>query len=86
MAKSLGLVIRAYFGKYVVCDGVDPSHPDEFTTGQIFSPEFDTHEEAMAWRRRLYDVVSNELQEAANEFDNKAYEETSKYLDAKYDI
>lgn len=54
--------------------------------GAQFSPEFDTWEQAVEWRRKIYDAVSGELQEAANEFDNKDYENASRFLDAKYDI
>lgn len=87
MAKITGLVIRPLFGKYVVCDGegTDPSR-NIYDVGTQFSPEFDTWEQADEWRRKIYDVISGELQEAANEFDNKSYEEASLYLDAKYDI
>lgn len=87
MAKITGLVIRPLFGKYVVCDGegTDPFR-NIYEIGYQFSPEFDTWEQADEWRRKIYDVISGELQEAANEFDNKDYENASKYLDAKYDI
>ena len=87
MAKITGLVIRPLFGKYVVCDGegTDPSR-NIYDVGTQFSPEFDTWEQADEWRRKIYDAISGELQEAANEFDDKSYEKASLYLDAKYDI
>ena len=87
MAKVTGLVIRPLFGKYVVCDGegTDPSR-NIYDVGTQFSPEFDTWEEADEWRRKVYDVISEELQEAANEFDSQDYENASKFLDAKYSI
>ena len=87
MTKITGLVIRPLFGKYVVCDGegTDPSR-NIYEVGTQFSPLFDTWEEAEEWRRKIYDVISGELQEAANEFGNKDYENASKYLDAKYNI
>ena len=87
MAKITGLVIRPLFGKYVVCDGegTDPSR-NIYDVGNQFSPLFDTWEEADECRRKIYNVISDELQEAANEFDNKDYENASKYLDAKWDI
>ena len=87
MAKVTGLVIRPLFGKYVVCDGegTDPSR-NIYEVGTQFSPEFDTWEQADECRRKIYDVISGELQEAANEFGNKDYENASRYLDAKYDI
>ena len=87
MAKVTGLVIRSLFGSYVVCDGKgsDPSR-NIYEVGTQFSPLFDAWEEADACRRAIYDAVSGELQEAANEFNNKDYENASKYLDAKYDL
>ena len=87
MAKITGLVIRPLFGKYVVCDGegTDPSR-NIYEVGTQFSPELDTWEQADEWCRKIYGVISKELQEAANEFDNKDYENASKYLDAKYSI
>ena len=87
MAKVTGLVIRPLFGKYVVCDGegTDPSR-NTYEIGTQLSPELDTWEQADEWRRKIYDVISGELQEAANEFDNKDYENASRFLDAKYDI
>ena len=87
MNKITGLVIRPLFGKYVVCDGegTDPSR-NIYEVGTQFSPELDTWEQADEWRRKVYNVISGELQEAANEFDNQDYENASKYLDAKYDI
>ena len=87
MAKVTGLVIRPLFGKYVVCDGegTDPSR-NTYEIGTQLSPELDTWEQADEWRRKIYDVISGELQEAANEFGNKDYENASRYLDAKYDI
>lgn len=87
MAKITGLVIRPLFGKYVVCDGegTDPSR-NIYEVGTQFSPELDTWEQADEWRRKVYDAISGELQEAANEFDNQDYENASKYLDAKYNI
>ena len=87
MAKVTGLVIRPLFGKYVVCDGegTDPSR-GIYEVGTQFSPEFDTWERADEWRRKIYDVISGELQEAANEFENQDYENASKFLDAKYNI
>ena len=51
-----------------------------------FSAWFDTNDEAYKWRREVYDVVSGELQDAANEFKENAYEMASKFLDAKYDL
>lgn len=87
MNKITGLVIRPLFGKYVVCDGegTDPSR-NIYEVGNQFSPELDTWEQADEWRRKIYNVISGELQEAANEFDNQDYENASKYLDAKWDI
>lgn len=87
MTRVTGLVIRPLFGKYVVCDGegTDPSR-NIYEIGYQFSPEFDTWEEADKWRCKLYDVISGELREAANEFGNKDYENASKFLDCKYVI
>lgn len=87
MNKITGLVIRPLFGKYVVCDGegTDPSR-NIYEVGNQFSPLFDTWQEADECRRKIYDAISDELQEAANEFDNKDYENASRYLDAKWDI
>lgn len=51
-----------------------------------FSAWFDTNDEAYKWRQEVYDVVSSELQDAANEFKENAYEMASKFLDAKYDL
>lgn len=87
MAKITGLVIRQLFGKYVVCDGegTDPSR-NIYEVGTQFSPELDTWEQADEWRRKIYDVISGELQEAANEFDNQDYENASRYLNEKYNI
>lgn len=87
MEKVTRLFIRPLFGKYVVCDGkgTDPTR-NIYAVGTQFSPAFDTWEQADEWRRKIYDVVSGELQEAANEFGNQDYENASKYLDAKYDI
>lgn len=87
MTKVTGLVIRPLFGQYVVCDGAgtDPNR-NIYEVGTQFSPLFDTWEEADEWRRKIYDVISGELQEAANEFNNKDYENASMYLDAKYDL
>lgn len=87
MNKITGLVIRPLFGSYVVCDGEgsDPSR-NIYEVGNQFSPLFDTWQEADECRRKIYDAISGELQEAANEFDNKDYENASRYLDAKWDI
>ena len=87
MNKITGLVIRPLFGSYVVCDGEgsDPSR-NIYEVGTQFSPELNTWEQADEWRRKIYDVISGELQEAANEFDNQDYENASRYLDAKYSI
>ena len=84
--RGNGLVIRGAFGKYCVCDGVDKNDPEAFAIGTRFSEWYDTWEEAEACRKAIYDVVSQELQDAAVEFDNKDYENASKYLDAKYEL
>lgn len=86
MKKITGLVIRGFGGKYVVCDGVEKSTPEAYGIGQTFSPWFDTHEEAVEWRRRLYNVISIELQAMADKTGEDAYGTASQYLNIKYDI
>ena len=81
-----GLVIRSFCGKYCVCNGRDARRPDDFAIGTRFSEWFDTWEEAEACRRAIYDAVSQELQDAAVEFDNKDYENASKFLDCAHNI
>lgn len=87
MAKVTGLVVRPLFGTYVVCDGTG-TDPDRniYDVGRIFSPSFDTWDEADEWRRAVYNVISDELQEAANDFNNKDYENASKYLDCRHNL
>lgn len=86
MTKTTGLVIRSAFNMYCVCDGIDKDNPEAFAIGKRFSEWFDTYEQAEEFRRKIYDVISNELQEAANKFHNEHYESASKFLDAKYSI
>ena len=81
-----GLKIRMFGDMYCVCDGKNKNDPEAYDVGTRFSDWYKTWEEADACRRAIYDAVSGELQEAANEFDNKDYENASKYLDAKYDL
>lgn len=81
-----GLKIRMFGNMYCVCDGFDKNNPEAFAIGTRFSDWYETWEEAEACRRAIYDAISGELQEAANEFDNQDYENASKYLDAKYNI
>lgn len=81
-----GLKIRMFGKMYCVCDGFDKNDPEAFAIGTRFSDWYETWEEADACRKAIYDAVSGELQEAANEFDNKDYENASKYLDCKWSI
>lgn len=81
-----GLKIRMFGNMCCVCDGVDKNDPEAFAIGTRFSDWYETWEEAEACRRAIYDAISGELQEAANEFNNKDYENASKFLDAKYNL
>lgn len=84
--RGNGLVIRSFGNMYCVCDGKDKNDPKAFAIGTRFSEWFDTWEEAEACRKAIYNVVSQELQDAAVEFDNKDYENASKFIDAKYEL
>lgn len=84
--RSNGLVIRSFGNMYCVCDGVDKNDPEAFAIGTRFSDWYDTWEEAEKCRRAIYDTVSQELQNAAVEFNNKDYENASKFLDCAHDI
>lgn len=81
-----GLKIRMFGDMYCVCDGKNKNDPEAFAIGTQFSDWYETWEEAEACRRAIYDAISGELQEAANEFNNKDYENASKFLDAKYNL
>ena len=81
-----GLKIRMFGNMYCVCDGVDKNDPEAFAIGTRFSNWYKTWEEAEACRKAIYDAVSGELQEAANEFNNKDYENASKFLDCAHDL
>lgn len=81
-----GLKIRMFGDMYCVCDGFNKNDPEAFAVGTRFSDWYKTWERADACRKAIYDAVSGELREAAKEFDNKDYENASKYLDAKYDL
>lgn len=81
-----GLKIRMFGNMYCVCDGVNKNDPNAFAIGTRFSDWYDTWEEAEACRKAIYNVVSQELQDAAVEFDNKDYENASKFIDAKYEL
>lgn len=84
--RGNGLVIRSFGNMYCVCDGVDKDDSEVFAIGTRFSDWYDTWEEAEKCRRAIYNTLSQELQDAAVEFDNKDYENASKYLDAKYEL
>ena len=83
-----GLQLRCAFDKWCICDGkpLEGQSEDGYYIGTQLSRWCDTWEEANQLRIAMYDAVSGELQEAANEFDNKDYENASKFLDAKYDL
>lgn len=80
-----GLVIRSFGDMYCVCDGVD-ENDHEYAIGTRVSDWYNSWEKADECRRKIYDIISQELQDAAVEFTNKSYEEASKYIDAKYDL
>lgn len=67
--------------KFAIYAEFDPRSNDT----QI-SAAYNSREEAEEVRRLIYSIISQELQDAAKEFDNKSYEEASKFLDAKYSI
>lgn len=81
-----GLKIRCFGGKFAVCSGHEDDNPEEYGLGTVFSEWYDTWKEANDCRNEIYDIVSQELQDAALEYDNKDYENASKFLDAKYDL
>lgn len=81
-----GLVIRSFGNMYCVCDGKDKNDPEAFAIGTRFSEWFDTWEEAEACRRAIYKTASQELRDAAVEFENDNYENASIYLEVKYEL
>lgn len=82
-----GLQLRCFSNKWCVCDGRSPNNEETgYYIGTQLSRWFDTWKEANECRLAIYNAISQELRDAAVEFENQAYEIASKHIDTKYNL